>query len=104
MGRVLIYAGERLDEKLIKILKRRGFLQLEIKKHATRFKDVSELEDRIFEEQKQRVEFDIDIQRLKDEIDERFDDVPEDSRPMQIIRLVVQKVLVSRLADKKNLK
>jgi len=101
VGRVLIYAGERLDEKLIAILKRRGFLELEVRR--TKFKDVDEIEDSIFENLNQRAEIDIDIQKLRDEIDQRFHNVSEDNHPMQVIRLVVHKVLVNRLANKRNI-
>ena len=103
VGRVLIYAGERLDEKLIEILKRRGFLELEIRRDTAKFKDVAELEDRIFENHDQRVEMDSDVEELRREIDRRFHNVSEDNHPMQVIRLVVHKVLVSRLANKKKI-
>ena len=102
MGRILINAGEALTEQLLNVLKKRGFVEVETRPESQR-RDTEMLEKRLTSNHSENMQYDADIQKIRQEVDERFHGMADDDRSMQIIRLVVQKVLMERVARAKGL-
>ena len=102
MGRILINAGEALTEQLLNVLKKRGFVEVETRPESQR-RDTEMLEKRLTSNHSENMQYDADILKIRQEVDERFHGMADDDRSMQIIRLVVQKVLMERVARAKGL-
>ena len=102
MGRILINPGEALTEQLLNVLKKRGFVEVEIRPESQR-RDTEMIEKRLTRNHSENMQYDADVLKIRKEVDERFHDIPDDDRPMQVIRLVAQKVLMERVAHQKGL-
>ena len=93
MGRILINAGETLNEQLIAVLKKRGYAEVEVRPDAEQ--SVSEeLQQKVAKHFTDKLKYDKAIQNIRTEVDQRFHNAAESDRPMQIVRLVAQKVLI----------
>lgn len=103
MGRVLITAGESLTDQLINVLKRRGYVELDIR--ASESQSISEeISARMGAEYSEQVQYDSDVLQMKDEVSARFHNVAEDDRNMQIIRSIAENILIGRIVARKGLK
>ncbi len=103
MGRILINEGEQLTEALINVLKKRGFVEIEVRPDESHRKETEALERTVEKRYTDKVHYDADVAKLKEEIAARFHNIPDADGPMQVIRVMTQKVLIDRLVKSKGL-
>ena len=101
MGRILINAGETLNQQLLAVLAKRGIREIEVRpeSHGT---DTENLEQRISDGQSSSIQSDADVLMIKREMEERFHNVPETDSRMGMIRILAQKVLIDRISKAKG--
>ena len=104
MGRVLINTGEKLTEQLIKVLQKRGFVEVDIRQ-PEQASASAELTKRVTKSYVTDVDRDPEVIELKKSIEARFHNFPdrEANLNMHMIQLVAQNVLVRRLLKKRDI-
>ncbi len=98
MGRVLINAGEALTEQLISVLRRRGFLEVEVRPQS-----VVDAANAAAEAAGSKSGPD-EIAALRERISGRFARVPKQNERMRDLRQAVESVSVERLIAKRGLR
>jgi|GEM_PF-2415517 len=102
LGRILINAGEPLTEQLVAVLKKRGYVEVDIRPQPSPH-SAEAMEERVAGQMASSVQFDSDVLRLKQAVGERFHNVSEKNSRMQTIRVMAQKALINRIAQQKGL-
>lgn len=102
LGRILISAGEPLTDQLINVLRKRGYVEVDIRPQPNP-QSAEAMEERVSGSISSSVQFDNDVLRLKQAVAERFHNVSEKNSRMQTIRVMAQKVLINRIAQQKGL-
>lgn len=97
IGRVLINAGEVLTDQLILVLRKRGFVEVEVKPGE------SQLASSIMiGKPGSSGGNDDDAASLRAQLVARFASVPKGDQQMQLLRSAVEKVLMERLIARKG--
>lgn len=102
MGRILINEGEKLSETLINVLKKRGFVEVEVRPESKK-RATEELERSVDSRYTDKIKYDGDVNQVKEDMEARFAGVPEGNAAMQVIRVMAQKALVDRIVNIKGL-
>lgn len=103
MGRVLINAGEALTPQLIGVLKKRGFVEVDVHSTGASDGEEPELTPRVTHSIVKDMANDEDVIKLNKEIAERFHNISEKNPRMSVIRALATKTLISKIARTKGL-
>ncbi|MCA8938814.1 MAG: hypothetical protein KDB07_03350 [Planctomycetes bacterium] len=104
MGRVLINSGEALSPQLIAVLKKRGFVEVDIRTAAT--EEASEdpaHTERMTRSILKNMADDSEVIELNKAIEERFHNINPKNPRMGVIKEIARTLLVAKIARKKGL-
>lgn len=102
MGRVLIQAGESLTEQLLNVLKRRGYVELDIRAEEGQSAS-EEISSRLSGGYSEQVAYDSDVLKMKEELARLFHNVSDDNREMMLIKGLAENIRIGQIVATKGL-